>query len=489
MRRRTRHRIFMRALLAWLIMLTTAPVWAQSIMQGDSCLISAESVIEGDLVALCRTLRIDGVVQGNLLGAATTAVIHGSVEGSIYLVAGRLDVHGSIGRDLHFAGSAVHLYPAARMNDPRGSVYSISLSTTVDAMTIPGSISALGYQLTLAGAVGRDARFAGSALALSGRVGGNVDASVSGREGTNVRFLLPLLIDVDALDPGLYVPAGASIDGVLRYAAPDAADIAAALTTPPIFTRIASQPEIVVVDEADPARVLLAYLSQAARELAMLMGVGALTLMILPHLVAEWVDYERGRPARAIGMGLVGATLAIPAWVLAAVGGILLGVALSMIGLAVFGVSAAALIVALAIGGASGFTFVSVFIARVIACIALGALIGRAFAPRLRDRRGIRMTVRVSSGALWLNLLVGAILLAAAVSLPLVGWLINLVAVCAGLGAIIGVWANRRRPPIIFDAAGTMRAADMPPIMDDPPALAPGMDNLPQGFNWWNADE
>jgi hypothetical protein len=472
-------------LIGLAILLMSAPVWAQSVVQGDQCLISAESVIEGDLIVLCRTLRIDGIVRGDLLGAATTAALHGTVEGSVYLVAGRFDVHGEIGRDLHIAGASLTLYPSAAMRDPRGSVYSVSLNTTVDAMQIPGSISALGYQMRLNGTIARDARFLGAALSIGGRVGGDVSASVGGADTASARFILPLVIDADPLDPGLSVDASADIGGVLRYTAPEEARIAGTLATPPIFTRAAPQPEIMIIEDNDPARVVLAYVSQVAREMAMLAGVGALMLIFVPRATAGWVAYGRVRPARALGLGAVASAVAFPLWLLAAAGGIVLGVALTALGLAVFGASAAALIVTLSIGGASGFAFAAVFVARVIACIALGAWIARRFG------RSRTASIRSNDDPRAAHLIIGALIAALAVSLPAIGWLINLAAVCAGVGAIWGVWLHRRRPAMIYDSASTVHAppTDMPPIMDEPPALPPGMDNLPSGFTWWGDDD
>jgi hypothetical protein len=465
------------ALIGLVLLLSALPALAADIVQGDECLIEAGAVIEGDLLVLCRALRIDGTIRGDLIGAATTMILNGAVQGSVYALAGRADIYGSIGRDLHMIAASTAIHDSSQWLDARSTVYSVSLNTDIDAASIPGGVSALGYQLITSGTIGGDLRFIGTALDLSGGVSGQVDAVVGGEVSDAVRLLLPLIIDRDPLRPGLRVRANIEIGGILTYAAPEEGDFAVDLGDKVVFNRIAPQPEIVIVDNEDAARQLLSYLSQAARELALLLAVGALLLALFPRLLSSWVDETRTRVPRTVLVGTGGFLIALPVWVLIGAVGIALGGGLSLIGLTAFGISTALLTFILAVGGTSAFYFTAAFAARAVACLVIGALL-----LSRSSGRGVRFDARRT----WLQLLVGAVTVALLVSLPIVGWIINLLTVFLGVGALISAFSERRRPVLIYYPPPVMPVdteAAPPPIEDL--TSPPGMDDLPPGFNWW----
>jgi cytoskeletal protein CcmA (bactofilin family) len=473
---------FMRArvvsiLIGFILLASALPALAVDIVQGDQCLIESNAVIEGDLFVFCRALQIDGTIRGNLFGAATTMILNGTVQGSIYALAGRADVYGSVGRDLHMITASTSIHSSSRWLDARSTVYSVSLNTNIDAASIPGSVSALGYQLISGGSIGGDLRFTGTALDLSGSVSGQVDAVVGSEVSDAVRLLLPLIIDRDPLRPGLRVRANIEIGGILTYAAPEEGDFAVDLGDRVVFNRIAPQPEIVIVDNEDAARQLLGYLSQTARELALLIAVGALLLAFMPRLLSSWVDETRAHIPRTTIIGTGGFLIALPIWLLIGAVGIALGGGLSLIGLTAFGISTALLAFILAVGGTSAFYFTAAFVARAVACLVIGALL---LSPS--SGRGIRFDSR----RMWLQLLVGAVTVALLVSLPIVGWIINLLTVFLGVGALISVFSERRRAVLIYYPPTVMPVdteAAPPPIEDL--TSPPGMDDLPPGFNWW----
>ena len=85
-------------------------------------------------------------------------------------------------------------------------------------------------------------------------------------------------------------------------------------------------------------------------------------------------------------------------------------------------------------------------------------------------------------------------------SLPAVGWLFNALALAFGLGAILTHALARLREiregvhevdirktapayPLLPE-----NASRVPPPMLDDGKPAPGMDNLPRGFDWWGED-
>jgi hypothetical protein len=102
----------------------------------------------------------------------------------------------------------------------------------------------------------------------------------------------------------------------------------------------------------------------------------------------------------------------------------------------------------------------------------------------------------------YFGLLIGTGLLALLSSLPVIGWVINALALFLGFGAVvIGAQAKLR---LYRDVGGPTAlrvgvAAPLlprrperahpfpPPIMDDN-IQSVGMDNLPVGFKWWDDD-
>jgi hypothetical protein len=91
-------------------------------------------------------------------------------------------------------------------------------------------------------------------------------------------------------------------------------------------------------------------------------------------------------------------------------------------------------------------------------------------------------------------LIAGVALLAVLYSLPFIGWLLSAVSAFLGLGALLLVFRSQMRT--IRDTPSSRirllpRLRDVPQI--PPPIIGdsthtPGMDNLPEGFRWWDDD-
>ena len=100
-------RLFLVATLC--CVLSTGVVLARDLIQGETCEVAADRVIEGSLFTLCQKLHIAGRVEGNVLGIALRASITGEVGGNVYLAGLQLDLDGTVLGDLHYAGLALNL--------------------------------------------------------------------------------------------------------------------------------------------------------------------------------------------------------------------------------------------------------------------------------------------------------------------------------------------------------------------------------------------
>ncbi|NWG16693.1 MAG: hypothetical protein HXY41_08665 [Chloroflexi bacterium] len=475
-------------ILTLLVLLGSGGAAAQEVRQGDTCLIEAEEVVASNLFVLCRLLTIKGQVQGNLSGAASVIEIGGSIMGDIYLLGGELRFNGTAGENLHFLGPVLQIGPQARFERDTGDLVSLSLSTSLDAgADIPGSVTYAGYELNLDGRVGGEVNFWGAALKVSGTVEGDVNANVGDPNNTTLagwlNLLFPLFWDSAVQNPGLIVASEGQIAGNLRYTGPAAGLIEGAVAGETVFTPVSFQPDLsqIIPEEQPSGRELGLYLSQVLQELLTLAAVGFIALAVAFRPLQATARQLRARPLLGVGAGL----LFLAAGVLVLLALILVGslVLIILARLQLYGLTWAGslALVVTALGGAGTFALVVAFISRVIAALVVGRLLVEVVV-------GDDGSPRIS----YIGLMVGIVVLALLVSLPAVGWVVYLVAIVWGLGAVPLAIQHRLRPaydrapalPFRLSAAESPTAPP-PPILDDT-RQAPGMDNLPPGFKWWN---
>lgn len=482
------------------ILLSVQPLAARGVLEGEHCQVEADEAIESSLFAVCRDLIIEGRVSGNVYALAVDTRISGQVDGSIYLIAWRAYIDGAIGGSLHFGGAALDIAPSAAFVADQGSVISAAISTAIDAeQTPPASVTGLGYQLAVDGAVGRELNFWGTALTVTGRIGGDIYAEVGDPQSTGVRELGALLspLDVTLAQPGLFIDADAVIDGQITYRSIGEGTIAATLTNAPVF--IPFEPAIPIEQPSDLGQVVGSYLSQVAREFITLGLVGLLTLLLLPRVVQAPLNAIRWRPIPSLGIGLLTFLLSFPIFLIVLFISAALILLISLARLSDLTAATAVLLGVVNFSGAGLFYFVAIFIARVIVALALGRLLARWL---WKESTSLR--------AWMVSLGLGLLVLAVLASLPLVGWIVNALAAFLGLGAIItylqhqidrmrdstismpphvsvGVPIPTGAPPLPDDPLYDRPVLPAPPIPDLQPDIpnGPGTDNLPEGFNWW----
>lgn len=482
-------------LVVALAVLTRGMSSARETRQGDQCIIGANEVIQGNLFALCRTLIINGTVEGNVIGAATRSEINGTVTDDVYLLSGQLDVNGTLGGDLHFGGGVLRLLPTVLFEGENNDLVAINLSATLaDGVSIPGGVTSVGYQLILNGEVNKEINFWGSALTVNGNAGGNVDATV-GDPQSGISQLQTLLIpfswDVNLTNPGLVVGEDSRIAGDLHYSGPVAGTIEGTVGGDTLFTSVVTQPDLtqIIAEEEGARRGLGVYLAQALREFITLALVGLIGLAVMSRPLQSPIKHIQTRPLPSMGVGLLTFILAFPIvlivilFILFIIFILLLlqldGLLLTLVGGTLLGTL---------IGAISLFFFIAIFISRVIICLWIGRTLVRL---ALGDDGSPRIT--------YLSLIIGIALLALVSPLPVIGWVINAVTLFLGLGAVVIHGQAQFR--LYRDVGTTMpirvgvpllppRRAQpprpfAPPIIDDHNP-ATGMENLPEGFTWWD---
>ncbi len=491
-------------LLTFLYLMFTSVTWvsASDVLQGDDCTINAETNIEGNLYVLCRLLTIEGRVDGNIIGAVVTASITGEVTQSVYLAAGRLDVSGTVGGDVHFIGGTASILNGAQFPNEHSDILAFSVSTLIDDATLNGTVTGAGYQLLLRGDVAGEVRYWGSALEIDGRVDGNVDASVGDPQSGGIPELRTLLtpFSIDLVVPGLRVFRDATIEGQLNYIGPTQALIETTLAEEPIYTPLFTPTSLLPIqtDDEQASIGLRGYLTQVIREFLTLFVVGSLILFIAPNLVRSPIPRLESHSLASIGLGTVTFVFSFPFFLIL----LILMTTLAVV-IATLQVNELSLIsfVVTVIGSISLwgiFYLVAFFVSRIIVSFLIGQwMIRRLLGSNLpvQDRRRIRV----------LMMFVGALTFALAVSLPIIGWMLNLLALFGGLGALTVItWREieyqRTGRPVQMRRPNTVRRdPSLPRLPDDDsnaPSLItqratlnrqrPGMENLPEGFQWWD---
>ncbi len=478
--------------------LVTGVASARDILQGDSCTVEADEIIQGNVFVLCRELLVEGEIQGNLIGIAIQAQIYGEVQGNLYLVSAQLELAGAVERDVYFAGATLDVLPIQNPDDEsdesispiNGHLINATLSTTLHEGThVPGTIIDVGYQLVLNGGVDGEISFWGSALVINGRVDDDIYATVGNpsSDGSQIEtLLLPLNLNVNLLRPGLTVREDAIITGQLDYTGPAEGDIQGNLTFNPIYT--SSDPIIIPIPTEEAG--FSSYISQVWREITTLFVIGAIGLIFSsPRVYTGSMQNLQIRPVSSFVVGMLGFLVAFPiTLIIVLLSGLILFI-LAFLGLDGLLVATLMILGTLIVGGVGLFFFIAIYVSRIMVCLAAGKVL-------------LRLTFFRNGNPVspYLSLLVGVVFLAFLATLPVVGLLINATFLFLGLGTIMnGILEYAQRIRQSDYEEWILSTASNPPPEDtiyvranDPKALMganqghflpPGMTNLPAGFD------
>jgi hypothetical protein len=430
-----------------------------------------------------------------LIGAARTTVIHeeSAVEGSIYLAGVELDMLGQLGKDLHFAGLSARVAETADFAHDHGGIISASLSTVVDdGAVVPGSVITFAYQLVINGDVGGEISFSGSALTITGTVDDSVFASVGGVDGGGASaqiesLLIPFRLDVELRNGGLRVMDDGFISGVLDYQGP---------------TRGLVEPQQVggsivyedtgpsLADQVQPSRrTFERYLDAVVNEFVALGLIGVVLILLAPTQIQAPLRDLQIRPISTLGIGMLSFILSFPIVLIIVLVSVLVILLLSLLPLQnviIFG----GVVLGLAnVGLASVFYFTAIYIARIVVALAIGRFLVHLFADD--DPSELRWRL--------VSLAVGILLVALAGAVPVFGTVFNALILFLGLGAILNQLrvqfqryreSNQPAPPRrTQETVKVFPYTPEEPLVTEETLKGLGMENLPDGFEWWRDDE
>lgn len=374
--------------------------------------VVVDGTVRGDVVAVGSSVTVNGIIDGSLVTLGRTATMNGTVGGSIYSLARTLELGpaSAVDGNLHFVGLL--------LDSKSGS----KVARDLVVASVRGQVS---------GEIGRALRALILVLTFDGKIGYPIGGETDQPE-------------LDSAPSGLHVPTADGTAGtgskllfvslgtrkIAGYAAP---------------VQVALSP-FLIQDEGDEPRLIQGILPEwlVARtgEFVTLLIVGALALWLIPVRLRGWADKLRAEPLPSLGFGVlilivfanaIGISLLVAVMVLFA--GIWLGgVSLWSLAFLFWGIAYGMLIIAM-----STFTLTVFFGSKVIVAYWVGKLILGRWAPRVAQYR-------------FLLLLLGVVLYILLRSIPTVGWVIEIIVMTFGLGAIWVAFRDGRRSAQTLEA-------------------------------------
>jgi cytoskeletal protein CcmA (bactofilin family) len=423
------------------------PAYAFDGRGGDKVVIQADQVINDDLYVGANEFVLDGTVNGDTVAFAQMVTINGTVNGDLISAAQTVVVNGTVTGGIRMAAGVLFMGEKAKISgDVVGAGYSLELRK---GSTVGRDLVFATGQTLLAGNVDRNVLAATSALEIDGTVGGNVKAQIA--EATQrqagpppTMFMRPSTVPVPIVTQGLSIDPSAKIKGDLEYTQNVNLPMPAGVVAGKV-TRL-TQP----IQENRPAPEKTAeqkaaeWVLQSARSLITLLLVGLLLLWLFPLFMTTASAQLGSKPLPSLGWGVV-------AWA-GFVFLILLIVFVTILGAIAFGL--------LTLGGLSGtivglgllalfvlitgFSLATAFVAKILFGISLGKWLLAQMKTPLATHRYWPMVIGVSITVAVIALL----------TFPLIpgflGWLLDLIIVLLGLGAL-WLWARdkfARKPAV-----------------------------------------
>ena len=326
-----------------------------------------------------ETIVIDDVIEEDIYIAGGNVLISGTVIGDVVVAGGRVEVSGNITEDLTVAAGEIII---------TGSVGD-DIRAAAGNMTFSGDVENDLALLTGDTTIGREALVGGVLAFSSGQMEmlGNVTSDLTGSAGT-------LAVgghvggDAELQSGNLAVLPDARIEGDLSYAAPERIEIPEGAVGGEVYYNMVSDGE-----EELGAFVFLWWI---ASYLALVL-IGLVALAIWPDRIQRLARKTSERPGKALLTGIV---IVIAAFLISV-----------LFMLTIIGIPFGLIILIL--------TIILLYVAKIITGLWLGkwmfAKMGRAQRP-------------------WVELVSGLFVLLLVSAIPIIGWLVNLVATMIPVG-------------------------------------------------------
>lgn len=200
--------------LAFVLLVPWETANAFSAKTGSSVYVPKEDIIEGNLYAAGQNITVEGKVKGDVFCAGQTVNIRGSVDGDVICAGQTISIDANIGGNLRVAGSSIDIAGnIARNAMVFGSNIITEASSTVGWDMMVGSVLA-----ELRGKIGRDLDGGSAQMIIDGQIGKNVKLSLD----NNYKIKNSQTNKAESV---LTIAKAANIGGELNYTANNEATI------------------------------------------------------------------------------------------------------------------------------------------------------------------------------------------------------------------------------------------------------------------------
>jgi hypothetical protein len=404
---RTRWRIL--AAVRWIALapalLAIAPAAAQAadLRQGSDVTIPTGVTVADDLYATGGTVHVDGTIAGSLVADGGIVEVSGPVQHDVMVAGGTVTISGPVMGTIRVAGGNLHL---------SGTVGEdvVAAGGTIDlaqATTIGRDLVLAGGIATVAGRVGRDLTATAGTLDLLGGVEGNVTADVA----------------------NLHLGNSATIGGNLEYGSENAARFDSGATV----TGTVTHSSVLFTHQPSAAQRVLDTFTGWIRQVVGLFVLGLLVLLPFGAFGRRAADAIGGDPLPSLGLGLA----------------VLIGVPIAALVVFVLGLLVGGWPLALA----------------ALALLAIGAAVAYVLAALFVGRATLRLPRWQAHPVL--ELLVGLVVLTLVGLIPILGGVVDVVAVVFGLGALaLTLFRSWRGPAAAIPVGRTAAAAPAAALPD-----------------------
>ena len=412
------------ALVSLLALTFATPALAFDGREGNNITISADEVINDDLYVGADTFTLDGTIKGDLIVGGTVITINGTVDGDVWAAGQAVIINGTVMDDVHMAGGALFVGDKAQIG---GDIVSAGGSLELrQGSTVGNDLVFAGGQALLAGDIQRNVLAGVGGLELRGTIGGNVKAGVGdSQNGSEPLFFMPNSpISIPTVKIGLTLDPAAKIEGNLQYESVKQITIPGGIVIGQV-THVVPQvnEKTAVTLSPTPLQKVGKWFLDLLRTVVTLLVIGLMLVWLFPNFINKATDNLQAKPLPSLGWGVVTYAAFFFAILLIifvmALAGIFFGVlTLGQLTGTVIWLGILALFVLVI-----SFVLATVFGTKIVVGTLGGKLILKGINPDLAEHK------------FW-PMLIGVTLIAILVSLPLVGWLLSLLVVFFGLGAL-----------------------------------------------------
>ncbi|HNN13727.1 MAG TPA: polymer-forming cytoskeletal protein [Anaerolineales bacterium] len=407
--------------LAALLTLTFAtPALAFDGREGQVVVIESDEVIHDDLYVSAEQFTLEGTVKGDLFVAGQSIIINGTVEGDLFAMGQSIVINGTVTDAVRIGAAAIRISDGATIGGDL-LVGGASLETQAGS-TVDGDLLFGGGQALLEGNSAGNAMIATGALEIKGSIDGDVTAEVGDANATPAMYMGNTGISIPNVQPGLTISDSAKIGGNFTYTQTKDIEFPSGVVSGEV-TRNEPVVNTTVRPEPTAAQKATTWSLDVLRTMVTLILFGLLLGWITPSFMKNLMEKIQTQPASSLGWGVV----AYAAFFFA----LFFILAVMILGAIVFGV--------MTLGGVSGTIFWLGFL--LLFALVIGFVLVTAFLTKIvvawQGGRWLlgRINPALADHKVW-PLVVGVIILALLVKIPLVGWLIGLLVLFIGLGTL-----------------------------------------------------